>query len=147
MAGCPFKVMIVDDEPRLRSAWERLLRMHDDMEVVPSLDSADCLVSKVGEHRPAIILLDLTMPGRAPLAALAEAALAYPDSRFIVYSGAKDAATITSAANAGAWAFVDKIDPPDEILRTIRRVACGERLCHARSASSPAATDQHTRAK
>jgi DNA-binding NarL/FixJ family response regulator len=122
--------MVVDDEPKLRSAWERLLRMHPDIEVVPSLERADDLVAMVGVHHPDIVLIDLTMPGRAPLDALTEASRRCPNCRFIVYSGTKNAGSIRQAANAGAWAFVDKIDPPEQILGIIRRVASGERLCH-----------------
>ncbi len=120
--------MVVDDEPPLRSAWERLVRMQPDLELAPSLSRADNLVAMIAEHAPSIVLLDLTMPGKDPIGAMTEATATHPDTRVVVYSGFKDTRTMREAFEAGAWAFVDKLDAPQDILDTIRRVARGERL-------------------
>ncbi|MCC6426410.1 MAG: response regulator [Phycisphaerales bacterium] len=65
------RVMVVDDEPRLCAAWERLLSVQTDMELVRTLDRADHLAAEVAEHAPDVVLLDLPMPDEDPLTASA----------------------------------------------------------------------------
>jgi len=122
------KIMICDDEPRLCSAWERLLASQKDMDFVGAFECADGLVEAIGTLAPSVVLMDLTMPGRDPIEVLQEASSQHPDSRIIVYSGFSDAETIQKVIDAGAWGLVDKLQPPIEILDAIRRVARGEAL-------------------
>jgi DNA-binding NarL/FixJ family response regulator len=84
-----------------------------------------------------VALLDLSMPGRDPLAVLSELRDTCPLCRVIVYSGYSDRQTVQEALAAGAWGLVDKITPPPEILGAIRRVAGGEAV-FPRSAYGPA---------
>ncbi|HLP82966.1 MAG TPA: response regulator transcription factor [Phycisphaerales bacterium] len=114
---------MVDDEPGFRSAWERLLARQPDFECVGGLAKADRLADHVASLTPDIVLLDLTMPGEDPIRALADLVSKGSPARVIALSGWNDAATMRSALDAGAWAYVDKLTEPNEVLATIRRVA------------------------
>lgn len=120
------RLMCVDDSPSLTAAWERLFNAQSDMTVVATLNRADDLVATALEHKPDVVLLDLTMPGRAPLDAAAELAGALPTTRVLFCTGYTDSETVSRALDAGAWGFVDKGREPDRIMQAIRRVAKGE---------------------
>ncbi len=120
------KVLFVDDEPRLRTVWERLIGMQDDMACAGTLACADDLPRRAAETGAHIALLDLTMPGRDPIEVAAEVAERCPDCRVVIYSGHNDPESMRRAHEAGAWGYVDKLDEPDEILAALRRIAAGE---------------------
>jgi two-component system response regulator DesR len=122
--AAPIRVLFVDDEPRLRTCWGRLIGAQPDMSLVGCLSSADELLTRVPRD-DSIVLLDLSMPGRDPLDAAAELRDARPECRVIVYSGHNDPDTLREVLSAGAWGLVDKLTPPLEILDAIRRVAVG----------------------
>lgn len=120
------RVMCVDDSAALTSAWKHLFNAQADMTVVATLDRADDLVASAVEHKPDVVLLDLKMPGRDPLAAAAELGDMLPSTRVLFCTGYADSETVSRALDAGAWGFVDKASEPDRIMQAIRRVAKGE---------------------
>lgn len=121
-----FRVLFVDDEPRLRQSWQRLLSSYPDIEFVGTLDTADGLDAAVRATGAHVVLLDVSMPGQCPLDACRNLTRAAPDARVVFYSGHDDAALVEDCFHAGAWGFVDKLMPPDEIIAVLRRVAAGE---------------------
>lgn len=90
------------------------------------LPDADNLLPAVRALRPAVVLLDIDMPGRDPFDAMRELADACPESRPLILSGHVRRDLIDRALQAGAWGYVSKNDDEDEILNAIDRVAAGE---------------------
>lgn len=128
MTSQRLRVAVIDDEPALRSAWERLVGNQPDMELLYTLSSADGLIESIKAHTPQVVLLDLRMPGRDPLDALTEALRLHPATKAVVYSGDCDRETLSKAQAAGASGFVDKLTSPLEVLEVIRRVGRGDRV-------------------
>lgn len=126
MVAKPIRVMIVDDEARLCSAWERIISAEDDMAFVGALRRADTMMEAIQEHRPDVVLLDVVLPGRDSLEALAEAAASHPATRVVMYSAHHDPEIITRTIDGGGWGVVDKLESPRRILDVIRRVSGGE---------------------
>ena len=118
-------VLVVDDHADVASATARLLDEEPDLRCAGVLHEADRLPQMVAEIRPSIVLLDLTMPGRDPLAAMGEALEHLPHCRFIVVSGYDDAADMDRAFDQGAWGFVSKHLEFSILLTAIRTVAAG----------------------
>ena len=116
-------VLLVDDNKRLISAWERLISQQPDMKFVGSLASADELTSTARAPAANIVLLDLSMDGRDPLSAVAELARECPEVRTLIYSGHSRDDWYDRARDAGAIEFVDKAEDPIAILALIRRLA------------------------
>ena len=66
------RTLVVDDEPLARRRMRRLLKDHDDVEVVAEAASGDEAVAAALEHRPDLVFLDVRMPGGDGLAVLRE---------------------------------------------------------------------------
>lgn len=119
-------VLVVDDEYSLRALWEKLLDAQPDMRCAGTLAQADSLCDCVERAGARVVLLDLKLPGLDPLEAVRRLAAERPECRVVICSGYSDHDTIRSAFDAGAWGFVDKLNPPMETLGVIRRVAADE---------------------
>lgn len=117
------KVLLVDDNRRLISAWERLISQQPDMKFAGSLPCADDLTSTARSSGADVVLLDLTMDGRDPLAAVSELCKECPEIRTLIYSGHSRDDWYDRARDAGAAEFVDKGEDPGAILALIRRLA------------------------
>jgi DNA-binding NarL/FixJ family response regulator len=120
------KVLLVEDDARLRNGWQRLFAPREDMRLVGTLDRADDLEQAVAEHEPDIVVIDLSMPGRDPVEAVRALSATHGSIRPVIYSAHSDPGLMREVFDAGAWAFVDKLRPPAELFDTLRRVWEGE---------------------
>ena len=126
MGKTMIKVLCVDDSPDIARLMHMSIDAEPDLSSVGFLLTADDLVDEVARSKPNVVLLDLTMPGKSPLAALGELNEAHPETKTIVYSGYDDEESITRAVDSGAWGYVSKHHDLKAILDAIRRVAGGE---------------------
>lgn len=143
----PIRILCVDDHEFIGEGLAARAALERDIEFVGRLASADALVGEVARLRPHVVLLDLEMPGSAPLEAMVEALRQRPDTRFIVLSGHIRDVNITGALQRGASGYFSKSDTPAAIFAGVRRVANGaqafgegvaERLEAARSTKESA---------
>lgn len=119
-------ILFVDDELRLRRAWEKFVRTQDDLEFLGALDCADTLADEVERTDADVVLMDVSMPGQDPLIAVEALAGTRPACRVVLYSGLSDPELVRRAIDAGAWGFVDKVEDPSRVLAVIRAVAAGQ---------------------
>lgn len=126
--GAPLRVLCVDDNPLVVEALALKLGLLGGFDWLPPVDDADRLVEAVRVLQPDIILLDLDMPGRDPLDALAELARLGTAARVLIFSGHTRADLVERAIDAGAWGFIGKHSDVETIVSAIRSVARGEFL-------------------
>jgi DNA-binding NarL/FixJ family response regulator len=117
------RVLCVDDSADIARMLARMVGQQSDLEDAGVLSSAEGLVEEAVRRRTDIVVLDLTMPGPPPLAAVRELVSRIPSCRVIAYSGYDDPETREEAASAGACELVSKHGEPGEILSAIRRAA------------------------
>lgn len=131
VAPVPIRVLCVDDSPDITMVMRIVIESAPMMECVGCLSSADHLVEEARRltappnPKSLVVLLDATMPGKNPLAAMSELATDFPEIKMIIYSAHDDEAFIDRAMDAGAWGCVSKNDHPDTVLRIVREVAAG----------------------
>src|SRR5262252_3954929 len=90
-------VLVVDDSLDISELYRKLLDDAPGLRCIGTLSSADHLLREVESLQPDIVMLDLTMPGKSPLAALREIAERCPATRVIAFSGYDDPRTIDAA--------------------------------------------------
>lgn len=120
------KVIWTDDSADILTLFATVVRKSKDMELVGALSSADELVAECLRLNPDVVVLDLTMPGRAPLEVAKELAEKAPDIRVLLFSGYDDPQTVQDARDSGAWGLVSKHGDTNAILTAIRRAANNE---------------------
>lgn len=120
------RLIFADDSQDLLDIFRLTVRRVKDIELVATLPSADGVAAALAEHRPDVLLIDLTMDGKPPLEAVRETVASHPAVRCVIYSGYDDEETMRAAADAGAVGFVSKHQDIGDVLETVRRVASGE---------------------
>jgi len=121
----PITVLVVDDSPDITAMISRLLQSEPDMCVVGVLHDADGLARAIAEHKPRVVLLDLSMPGPPVLDALraADPACRAAGTRVLAFSGYDDGATESQAIQAGACGLLSKGEEPEAIVGAVRKAA------------------------
>ncbi|MBX3374047.1 MAG: response regulator transcription factor [Phycisphaeraceae bacterium] len=122
----PIRVLSVDDHAFLIDGLEARFDLEGDIELVGRLSRADTLIESVQALSPAIVLLDIEMPGADPFEKAHELARRLPDVRVIFLSAYVRDQYISQATKAGAWGYFSKGDPAGVLIDGIRRVAAGE---------------------
>lgn len=118
------RVIIVDDDARVRNALRTFLGSHPRIEVVAEAGHAVDALAHAREHAPDIALVDVYLPikedGLRLLRALSDE-LGILAIAISIEPGAREA-----ALSAGATLFLEKARVPDELLPTLER--CGADL-------------------
>jgi two-component system, NarL family, response regulator NreC len=136
------RVVIVDDHAVVRSGLRLVLEGEDDIHVEDEGGTADEAVRIARLHKPDVVLLDVTMPGRSGLSAAAEILQAAPEAKLLVLSMHDDPSYVREAFSEGASGYLLKEAADAELVAAIREVAGGGRYVHpalgARLAASQA---------
>jgi two-component system, NarL family, response regulator DesR len=122
------RLLLADDQQLIRSALAVMLAMEDDFEVVATVGRGDEVVAAAREHRPDIALLDIDMPGIDGLAAAGVLAQELPECRSLILTTFGRPGYLRRAMESGAYGFVVKDAPPEQLADAIRRVVAGERV-------------------
>jgi two-component system response regulator DesR len=122
------RLLLADDQELIRSALAVMLALEDDFEVVGTVGRGDEVVAAARAHRPDIALLDIEMPGIDGLAAAGALAHEVPECRSLILTTFGRPGYLRRAMESGAFGFVVKDAPPEQLAHAIRRVAAGERV-------------------
>jgi DNA-binding NarL/FixJ family response regulator len=120
------RVLVADDDALVRAALSMMLAGADDIVIVGEVTDGNEVARAVAEHEPAIVLMDIRMPGMDGLAAteLLRAQDNAPEVIVLTTFEADD--YVLRALRAGASGFLLKHTPPADIVRAVRAVAAGE---------------------
>jgi len=127
-AMSPIRVMLVDDDPLVRSGLRMMLGGTETVEVVAEADDGERVLAAVDRHRPDVVLMDIRMPGLDGVSAAALLA-AQPSPPAVLMLTTFDAdELVLRALRAGAAGFLLKDTPPAEIVRAIELVHAGDSM-------------------
>jgi two-component system response regulator NreC len=121
----PVRIVIVDDHAVVRSGLRLLLEREEGLEPVDEAADANEAIFRVIEHKPDVILIDVTMPGGSGIDAIPKLRAASPGSKVLVLSMHDDPRYVRDAFAAGAGGYVLKEAADSEVVAAIREVAAG----------------------
>jgi two-component system, NarL family, invasion response regulator UvrY len=124
------KVLLVDDHAIVRSGLRRLFAALPGVQISEAATGRDALAI-VRADRPALIVLDLNLPGLGGLELLRRLLAEHSEARVVVLSMHAEALYATRALRAGAAGYLSKNASPEELLEAVRRVAEGGRYVEA----------------
>lgn len=120
------RVLIVDDHTLVRAGISRLLQTFADIDVVAEASTAQQAVDMAILHRPDVVLMDLSLPGRSGLDALTDVLRATPGTRVVMMSMHDDPLHVRDALDRGATGFVVKDAAPQELELALRAAIAGQ---------------------
>ena len=120
------RVLVVDDDPLVRSALSLMLGGQADLEVIGEAGDGRQGVDLARSLLPDVILMDIRMPVLNGLDATRELHARPEPPRIIILTTFDADEHVFGALEAGADGFLLKDTPPAEIVAAIRRVAAGD---------------------
>jgi DNA-binding NtrC family response regulator len=114
-----FKVLLVDDEEDFLLSLSERLRLRD---VAPdTASSGQAALDRIREAEPAVIVLDLKMPGMHGLEVLKRVKRAHPHIEIVILTGHGSDADRAEAERLGAFAYLQKPVSMDVLMGTLRK--------------------------
>ena len=116
------RVMLVEDHADFRRLMEGLLGGQADIKVVALAGS----LAEARKHAAAVkfdvVVLDLSLPDGNGVDLIADLRRENPDVAVLILSATLDPASVDRATEAGANEIMDKLEPLDKVLDTVRRL-------------------------
>ena len=133
-------ILIVDDEPGVRSALGGVLR--DEGYDVDAVDSGEACLERLARHVYDVVLLDVWLPGMDGLATLARMRERQLDAQVVIISGHGNVESAVRAIKNGAFDFVEKPLSLEKTVLVVRN-ALRQRHLEAENLALRAKVDAH----
>jgi DNA-binding NarL/FixJ family response regulator len=122
----PVRVMVVDDSSSTRTMLREALSLDGGIEVVGEAGGGHEAVSRAGDLKPDVVLMDVRMPDMDGVTATRSIITESPATRIVALTWSDDPSTVRDMLTAGAIGYVVKGGTIDELSSAIRRAATGE---------------------
>ena len=125
------RVLLVDDQPLLRTGFRLILEGEADIAVVGEAGDGAQAVELTRTLLPEVVLMDIRMPGVDGLEAtrrIVREGAATHDPRVLILTTFDLDEYVVEAVRAGASGFLLKDAPPEDLVTAIRIVANGDAI-------------------
>ena len=122
------RVLVADDQPLMRAAFEMTLRTEEDIELVGEASDGLDAVEQARRLRPDVILMDVRMPGLDGVEATRILAAEDRTTKILILTTFDIDEYVIEAIRAGASGFLLKDVRPSDLIEAIRIVARGDAL-------------------
>lgn len=130
------RVVLVDDHPVVRSGIKTLIESTGDIEVVGEGSSGAEALDLVARQAPAVLLLDMEMPGLSGIDVARKLHAEGSPVRILALSAYDDEQYIVELLAIGAAGYLTKDEALDTIADAVRGVAAGEEGWFSRRATA-----------
>ena len=120
-------VLVVDDEPPVRELLKTQLA-YLGFSVRNTGDATEALTVAASDHPPALVLLDIEMPGTSGLELLRRIKEVDVDIQVVMVSGLHDLVTVRQCVRAGAYDYLAKPFELEDLNNTVSRAFERRRL-------------------
>jgi len=119
-------ILLADDQPMLRLGFCLVLNAQDDMQVVGEAADGAAAVRMTAAMRPAVVLMDVRMPGMDGIEATRRIVESASATRVLILTTFDLDEYAYEGLRAGASGFLLKNIPPPDLMSAIRAVASGD---------------------
>jgi DNA-binding NarL/FixJ family response regulator len=119
------KILIADDHAIVREGLKQIVAEEKDMLVAGEAGNANEMFELLKKEDFAVIILDISMPGRSGLEALKFLKKNYPEVPALILSMFSEEQYGLRALKAGAAGYLKKVSAPTELVSAIRKIVSG----------------------
>jgi two-component system invasion response regulator UvrY len=119
-------VLLADDHPVVRDGYRRLLENSPDIEVMAETGDGESACNAYVQHRPDVVILDLSMPGIGGLETIRRLRALDPHARILVFTMHDDETMIRRTLECGAAGYLTKASGVGQMVEAVRLVAQGK---------------------
>ena len=130
------RVFLVDDHDLVREGIRALLEQDPEIEVVGEAGDGQEAIRRVLQVRPAVVLMDISLPGGLGGLQATEAILRdLPGVKVVILTQYENREYVRRAIRIGAHGFLPKRAAAPQLLEAVRTVLAGRRYLHPDIAS------------
>jgi len=129
------RVVIVDDDPLVRSALSHFVSRDPEITVIAQAEDGVEAISTVEREQPDVVMMDVQMPEMDGIEATGVIAERWPQVRVLAVTTLDGADTVLPMLSAGASGYLLKDSSADEIVTGVREVHSGASSLSPRIAS------------
>lgn len=118
-------VLLVDDHEVVRAGYSRLLESTEDISVIDEAEDGESAHEKYFEHRPDVLVMDLSMPGMGGLEASRRILTKDKTAKILVFSVYENEVFLTRALDLGVLGYIPKRSASQVMIEAVRQVATG----------------------
>ena len=133
-------ILLVDDHSVVRMGFKMLIENESDMAVICEAESGELGITAFKEHKPSIVVMDITMPGIGGLDAIERIIAFDKKAKILVLSAHEDSVHPKRALSAGALGYLTKRSAAEELIKAIRSVNSGTKYLEPAIAQQMAIT-------
>lgn len=119
------KILIADDHAIVREGLKQIVAEEKDMLVAGEAGNINEMFELLKKEDFAIIILDISMPGRSGLEALKFLKKNYPQVPALILSMFSEEQYGLRALKAGSAGYLKKVSAPTELVSAIRKIVSG----------------------
>jgi DNA-binding NarL/FixJ family response regulator len=123
MTGNRLRVLVVDDNEKVRRTMCQMLKSQDDIEIACEAVDGDDAVTKAREHLPDVVLLDITMPRMNGLDAARILKQEFPSMHIIIVTQHDSRGFHWAALAAGVSGYVVKSNAASDLIPELRKIS------------------------
>jgi len=124
------RLLICDDHAVVRRGLRSLVSVKPEMELIGEAVDGEEAVVMAKKLKPDVIIMDLIMPRKDGVTAIAEIKKKNHGAKILVLTSFSDDKNVFSAIKAGASGYLLKDSSPEELLQAIRDVHQGKSSLH-----------------
>lgn len=129
------RVLIVDDDPLVRSALSHFVSRDPEVEVVGQAENGREAIAFLERDLPDVVMMDVQMPEMNGIEATTVIAKRWPDLRILAVTTLDGSETVLPMLSAGASGYMLKDSSAESILAGVREVHSGASSLSPRIAS------------
>jgi len=121
----PLKVALVEDQPKVRESWTRLINSFPDFRCVCSCASGEEALRVIPELKPDVILMDIFLPRMSGIECTARLKQQLPGTQILILTAMDDQELVFMALEAGADGYLLKRTKPMDLRAALLDVLRG----------------------
>ena len=125
MSAQAVTVAIVEDNDTLRAALVEMLGHEPNFQCVGAFPDAEQALAQLPALRPAVVLMDINLPGMNGVECVARLTTLLPETRVIMITVYDDSDSVFDSLAAGACGYLLKPVQPAQLVESIEEVRAG----------------------
>lgn len=121
----PVKVAFVEDQPKVRESWMRLINSFPDFTCVCACKTGEEAVRVIPQMQPDIVLMDIFLPRMSGIECTFRLKTLLPEMQIVILTAMDDQELVFMALEAGADGYLLKRTKPSELRTALLDVLNG----------------------
>ena len=121
----PFKIVIFEDNDRLRESLVALFKGMDEYIVTGDYNNCNDAATIARVYQPDVVLMDIDLPGESGIKGVMKIKESHPNSAIIMYTVFEDDEKLFQCLCAGANGYLLKKTAPSKLIDAIKEVIEG----------------------